>query len=359
MGFFALVEAQTDLPFLSNVYPDGSQPFQFTNKLGFTVTSPGGTIPQSGIQVLVDGTDVSSLLTISGSDSSKDVVFPYLMPNALHTSVILVTNLNGAGIAVTNSFDTFTQDNYMVDAEDFNYDGGQHLDDAYPGAYLGLGANADIDYFHTTQDGEQFAYRVGLPTEIADDFLRNGFGADYHLGWFGNGDWANYTHNYPAGAYRVFGRFAGDGGYSMYLDQVVSDAATTNQMTERLGRWGAVGRGWQVHDWVPLTDEGLAAPITVSLDGLTTLRISTTGNCNPNYFMLVPTTGINLSATKAAGNVVLSFPTEMGVIYRVFYRDDLSTGNWIQMGTVLGDGTRKSVSEPATADRRFYAVVAP
>ncbi len=34
------------------------------------------------------------------------------------------------------------------------------------------------------------------------------------------------------------------------------------------------------------------APVVVKLTGVTTLRISTpTGNCYPNYFMLVPASG--------------------------------------------------------------------
>ena len=84
---------------------------------------------------------------------------------------------------------------------------------------------------------------------------------DYDLTWFGNGDWANYTRVYPSGNFYVYGRFSGLGGYSMYLDQVVSGAGTTSQVTTRLGRWGIVGRGYNIYDWVPLTDEGLAAPV--------------------------------------------------------------------------------------------------
>jgi hypothetical protein len=47
------------------------------------------------------------------------------------------------------------------------------------------------------------------------------------------------------------------------------------------------------------------------------------------------------------------------VIYRVFYRDNLSAGNWSLLTSVLGDGTVKSASDPATATGRFYKVVAP
>ena len=49
---------------------------------------------------------------------------------------------------------------------------------------------------------------------------------------------------------------------------------------------------------MPLTDDGLAAPAVVKLNGVTTLRLTTAGNCNPNYFMLVPASGITLTATR-------------------------------------------------------------
>jgi len=98
----------------------------------------------------------------------------------------------------------------------------------------------------------------------------------------------------------------------------------------------------------------------VKLGGINTLRISTTtGDCYPNYFMLVPASGISVSAARSGSNVVISFPTQAGAIYRVFYRDTLTTGNWTLLTTLLGDGTGKSVIDPATVAERFYKVVAP
>jgi hypothetical protein len=182
------------------------------------------------------------------------------------------------------------------------------------------------------------------------------------LDWFGAGDWANYTDVYPTGNFNIYVRSAGLFGnsYEMYLDQVVSGAGTTNQVTKRLGHWGAPGRGQQTYAWVPLTDAGLVAPVAVKLGGVSTLRVSTpTGLCYPNYFMLVPASGITLSAARSGSNVSISFPTQAGATYRVFYRADLTTGNWILLTPVLGDGTVKSVSDPLTGSQRFYKVTSP
>lgn len=369
-NFLMLVPAATDLPTLSGIYPTGTRPFEHTNKFSFNVSSASTPIPESGIKLLLDGHDVTATLQISGTPLARSVVCPVLLPNAIHSAVILVTNANGVGISRSNRFDTFNPANPMTEAEDYDYEGGQFIDDPLPGfappyGYLVAAGVPDVDFHHTTVEGEQHWYRAApnVPTEVAGDYLRQKFVdygvSDYNLGWFGNGDWANYTRAYPAGNYFVYGRLAGSGGYSMYLDKVVSGAGTTSQVTQRLGRWGATGRGWQTYDWVPLTDEGLAAPVIVNLGGQATLRILTTGNCNPNYFMLVPTTGITVSIARAGADVVLSFPTQNGVNYRVFAKGNLATDNWALVANVAGNGGVQTLTQPATGSPRFYRVVAP
>jgi hypothetical protein len=363
-GCFILVAAQVDLPQLSGMYPTGLHPFEPTNSLAFRVASAGATFPAGGIKVNLDGIDVSSGLVITGPASTKSVVYPGLQPNAVHTAVITVTNSLGHGLRLTNHFDTFSQTNYMVEAEDFDYGGGQFVTPWQPAAYANLGATTNIDFQHSPFPDQAFTYRTdGIPEDLTHDYLKDAFidvGAfDYDLTWFGSGDWANYTRAYPAGTFNVYGRFSGLGNYTMYLDQVISGAGTVNQVTKRLGRWGTIGLGYRSYDWVPLTDDGLAAPALVKLGGLSTLRIFTTGNSNPNFFMLVPTSGITVTATRSGGNIVLSFPTQTGVVYRVFSRPDLTTGSWTLLTTVAGDGTVKSVSDPSTGTRRFYRVVAP
>ena len=335
-GFFMLVAAQVDLPRLSNLYPTGTRPFENTNALSFTVSSSGASFPTNGIKLLLDGVDVSAGLVITGSSSSKSVVYNGLLPDAVHTAIITVTNSFGHGISVTNQFDTFSQNHLMIEAEDFDYGGGQYISASnwFPDAYSGFDATTSIDFQHSPISGEQFNYRIGgIPESLVQNYLieaRQEFvdvgGSDYQLDWFGAGDWANYTDVYPTNSFYVYVRSAGlaDSPYTMYLDQVVSGAGTTNQMTKRLGRWSATGKGPQSYAWVQLTDETSAAPALVKLGGISTLRISTTtGLCYPNYFMLVPAAGITLSAAAAGGNVHISFPTQLGATYSLFYRTNL------------------------------------
>ena len=229
-----------------------------------------------------------------------------------------------------------------------------------------MGATTNIDFQRTAEAGEQWGvYRLdGIPESLVQNYVveaRQKFLGyfDYQLDWFGIGDWANYTDVYPTGNFYVYVRSAGLLGdpFTMDLDQVVSGAGTTSQVTQRLGQFSAVGINQQTYAWVPLTDGGLVAPVIVKLGGVSTLRISTTtGLCYPNYFMLVPASGITLSAARSGSNVSISFPTQFDAIYKVFYRADLTTGNWILLTSVLGDGTVKSVSDPTTGSQRFYKV---
>lgn len=376
-NFFILVPAQVDLPILSGLYPTGTHPFEPTNTLSFSVATAGATFPANGIKVKLDGNDVSAGLAITGSASAKNVVYPTLEPNTVHTAVISVTNSLGHGITVINQFDTFSQTNYMFEAEDFDFNGGQYVsaNDYYPNVYDQYESVTNIDYQHTyvsgePTDGSEYQYRInGIPAQLLgalgalNDYLRlvfvNNFAQDYYLYWFGAPDWANYTRVYPPGHFYVYARSAGAGANSMDLDQVVSGAGTANQVTRHLGQFDAVNNATM--SWVPLTDGGLLAPVAVNVGGLNTLRVSTsTGNCYPNYFMLVPASGIQLSAATAGANVVVSFPTQAGYNYRVFYRTSLTAGNWILLNAVLGDGTVKSASDSsASSNQRFYKVTSP
>jgi hypothetical protein len=365
--FFALVAAQVDLPILTGLYPDGAHPLEYATNLTFNVTTDGATFPANGIKVNLDGFDVSSALVLSGSPSDETVVYPDLLPNAIHTVIITATNSLGHGVAVTRQFDTFDPNNIMVEASDFDYNGGQYIssNNWYPNAYFTLTATTNIDFQHSTISGEQYPYRPdGIPQEQGQDYLTPTFvnygGIEYDLGWFGPGDWANYTRDYPAGNYFVYVRTAGLGAYSMYLEKVVSGAGTTNQTVTKLGDWNSVGVNNVTYAWVPLTDDGLVAPVLVNLNGVETLRLTTTtGDCYPNYFMLVPASGVKLSAAKSGANVVVSFPSQTGVVYRVFSRNTLDSGNWNLVTSVLGTGGVVPVNVPSAPAAQFYTVVAP
>ena len=171
--FYMLVPAQPDLPQLTGLYPGDynaletpyGNPFEDTNALSFTVTTAGATFPANGIQVILDGVNVSSNLVITGSSSSNTVVYPSLQPNAMHLAIITVTNSLGHGISITNQFDTFSQSNYMFEAEDYDYNGGEYVPSAdyTPDCYAYYLSVTNVDFHHTYIDGETAGTRLRLP----------------------------------------------------------------------------------------------------------------------------------------------------------------------------------------------------
>lgn len=60
----------------------------------------------------------------------------------------------------------------------------------------------------------------------------------------------------------------------------------------------------------------------------------------------------------AAGTFTGSFQTQNGIAYRIQYKDDLNAADWADLNTVNGDGSVKSFSNAAAANR-FYRVITP
>jgi hypothetical protein len=230
-----------------------------------------------------------------------------------------------------------------------------------------------VDFHHTINggeptDGSDFQYRQnGIPQESTPDYYLATFAAnpflyvDYNLYWYGGGDWANYTRDYPSGPFNIYVRTAGIGAYTMDLGQVISGLGTSNQVVKPLGQFSSTGININTFGWVPLTDAGGVAAVTVNVPGTSTFQLLTpTGDCYPNYFMLVPAAPIRLSAARVGNNINISFLAQTGSVYRVFYRTNLLTGSWTLLNSVLGNGPTESVTDsPASGSLRFYKVTSP
>jgi hypothetical protein len=97
--------------------------------------------------------------------------------------------------------------------------------------------------------------------------------------------------------------------------------------------------------------------VTLALGGLATLRTTTAGGNDPNYFMLVPTSlPVPVMAHRTSEAARLSFPTHAGVDYAVLCKDDLLDAQWQVWEEVLGDGGLKSLALALTGNRRFFRV---
>ncbi|HVU08495.1 MAG TPA: LamG-like jellyroll fold domain-containing protein [Verrucomicrobiae bacterium] len=384
-NFYALFPANTNLPAINNVYPDGSAMFQPTNKFTFNVTSAAG-VSQGSVSLVVNGTNVSSgSLTFSGSQNNWNVSFP-LSLNTSYTITINVVDSNGNTAATTKSFATFSSNYYTWEAEDFDYDGGKFIDNPQTNAYSGKGAVAEVDthqvnfaaaapYLYRTNDDVDLDNANGMSTEINGDQTRAqwNFTNDYTAGYFSanaaGGSWMNYTRHYPAGSYNVYGRLAAGGGATTcLLSKVTSGLGTSNQTVNLLGTFNIPNTAWESYTFVPLVDDS-GNPITVTFDGsATTLRLSrpdtdttTSPDCNANFLMLVPASGagtVTLTASVSGGNIVISFSTGDNThSYQVQYKNSLTDASWTPLGSPLvGNNSIQSVSDAIGNGSRFYRV---
>jgi hypothetical protein len=336
-------------------------------------------VASNNIHTLVNGVDISSLATYSGNNTNWSVSLP-CPQNKLITLVINARDANGLSNSVTETFDTFSQNNLMVEGVDWDFNGGQFIDNPVPTAPIapainsyyngGLdGTNASVfnaDY-DGTYDGELLGgYRNldnGFQCEICSDFVRDKFIAngslDFDLGYYNGGQWATYTRTFPTNNYNVFGRMAGGAGpfNNTTLKLVTAGRGTTTQTTQLLGSFAdANAAGWQTWHWVPMRDtNGNLA--TVSLGGVQAVRATSGNNVNVNYFMFVPVASLfpTLTASLNGSSIQLKFLTHSGNNYTVLYNNNLVGGAWQALSApIAGDDTVKTVTDTVAGTRRFY-----
>ena len=333
-NFYLLMPADTSSPTISNLYPDGSSFFQYTNTLSFTVSS-SASIPTNNVVVTLDGMNVSGLV-FNGSSVSWNVSCP-LQLNTNHTAVISVTAGDGNTANATVSFNDFQPTNYQWEAEDYDYAsngaGGHFFDNPQTNAYFGLPSMPGVDNYELDTNAAPFDYRADTlgaspSTDPAGDGQRPQFAGgaiDYKVGYFGNGSWVNYTRHYPAGSYNVWGRFAEDSSATeATLSQLTGGYAMPSQTVNAIGTFFIPPSGGpQVWEWAPLEDDN-GNLIKVRFDGSQeTLRLGGSPvngqpEVNVNFMMLVLATpdpffvvqALNVGATNV--QIVFSKPVEAG-----------------------------------------------
>jgi hypothetical protein len=362
----------------NNLHPPNNANIFLTNipSITYSVSSTFSTVATNNIHTLINGVDVSSSVSYSGNNTNWNASLP-CPQNLLITLTINATDANGLSNSLTETFDTFTQNNLMIEAVDWDFNGGQFIDDPAPTAPLFAATNSyynggingtnaavyKIDYTGT-YDGEALGgYRNldnGFQCEVSADFKRDKFIAngstDFDLGYYNGGQWANYTRTFPANKYNVYGRLAGGAGpfNNTTLKLVTAGRGTTNQTTQLLGSFAdANAAGWQTWHWVPMRDtNGNLA--TVSLAGVQTLKATSGNNVNVNFFMFVPTVPL-ITASISGTNVLLTFISQPAHNYTVLSNSTLSGGTWAPLSAVIpGDGTVITVTDPLVGPRRFY-----
>lgn len=379
--FYAMFPAITNLPSVSNIYPDGTAMYQPTNRLTFTVIASSG-IATNNIVVTLNGVTLNvTNLTFTGSSTSWNVSCP-LQLNTPYMVSIAATDSNGNSATGASTFDTFGPNNYTWEAEDFDHDGGLFIENQ-TNAYLNLGAEIAVDtlqvnfnaaapYLYRTNILSLPAENNGMSTEINGDVTRaqyvgTGY-TDYSMGYFSDGAWANYTRHYPAGNYYVYGRFASGGatGSDATLSQVTGGWGTANQTLSSLGVFNVPTTGWESYTFVPLVDQsGDLVPVTFN-GSTNTLQLGrptdnpTSPDVNANFLMLVPAPGsgqITLTASVTGGIITISFLTDSTHHYQLLYKNNLTDASWTPLGSLLtGNGATQSATDTAGSVSRFYRV---
>lgn len=197
---------------------------------------------------------------------------------------------------------------FVIEAEDYNYGGGQHVPAASVMPYLGgaysnrLGV-LNVDYFNADGADSQTYRPLPAPNNVRLlDNLLGRYGLE-RPGWTvpGNfrviapaaGDWQHYTRAIPPGEYWVWAAMShsgtSPGQLSATLELVTGDATQPSPGRVSLGAFNAPGSGEAGrNNLVPLRVGGV--PASVLLDQPTTTLRFNLGSGDLDWFVLVPVT---------------------------------------------------------------------
>ena len=374
-----------DMPQVVNRMPAPRVNFYpYTNGIGFTATTlTTNAINTSAIKLYLNGADVSSGLLTSGTASNVDVVFNGLAPNLAYDARIVLADFSGRTSTNEFTFDTFEEGYFdspgvkIIEAEDYNYDGGQYQDDPPPSGlnsagqqvngngvgpgYYDLNGISGIDYFDYSTSfgsGATAEYRttdfVGTQagsTEIdnagvINDTIRGKYALldlpEYEVRGTEGGEWLNYTRVFSNASYHVYLREACRAAQAVYLDRVTNDPTQTNQTTEGLGAFNVPSSAMLIdYRYVPLTDTNGNA-VLLNLSGTNTLRLTFGGqqtNATKNTMAL----NYLLFAPVTAPQVALESSSDLAAVF--------STDN-----AAAVDTANKTISVPPNGNVRFYRI---
>lgn len=303
-------------PKISDVVPAPNTPFHpAAQGIQFTATSTA-PIPAEGISVVLNGTDISSQLSVTGDPMARNVSWTGLEANRLYDASITVSNTMGVALFRTK-FQTMLDSNYTFEAEDWNFDGGQYILNPVvswvdPNSYVDRGGVLGVqgvdfnDLNSGTRPGTgSTEWRrpagAGLPQTIRTaDFMRQKYidamMDDYHVVNVLANEWLNYTRSFSAGNFKIYLRAQSSVAQRVQLDRVTGNITQPGQSTAFLGIF-YLPAGNSDYQFVPLRDASGQFEVTAQLSGLQTLRLTpmnANNNVSLNYVMLVPATQVAL-----------------------------------------------------------------
>ncbi len=294
------------------------------------------------------------------------------IPNAGIESVgdysVAVSNENGTTVVNGGPADdqarAIMENAFLIECEDWNYNGGQTVPAASTmpylgGAYDGLSAVLDVDFWNDGDEsgGAAFDYNRHQPSdegvielkggtnvagdpEQSGDAVANPLGrargrynnatwevrVNYAVGWTDAGDWQNYTRTIPKGKYNAVLAAAHDGLAANEINMILYKVANPTipdgsaagapgkqQGVTELGRFLGQGTGaWSSNDFFPLRKSDGSLSVIEADGNPMTLRLEFNSADGDADFILLypvaegPAQPGTAKIARSANNVVIS-----------------------------------------------------
>jgi hypothetical protein len=385
--WFVFAPATGVPPVLSGPTPPTDLTVRRDAALTWTIEDFNQKVVTNTIKLMFDGVDVSTSLQISKAGDITTIVYdppelldlgrkyPYELSFSDDATPAAVQQQSGTVVAYY--LPSTPAGGFLIEAEDFNYDGGKALPIASTMPYLGnaytnLAAVMGIDYMRgdVVNDGNNYRYLETNNVPMGGNFDTNTLDRiraqdaggvttwqvtnNYAIGWGGgNVQWYNYTRTIPANKYQVWlsGSYDGRGANQVagWLEKVTSGATTTNQTVEYLGRFNSPGSGgWGNNTLVPLVNTNTLLTAEIDLGGETTLRYNCTSG-DTDYLMLIPLGAalprIDKISVNAQGQVVIEW-TGAGTVQKA---STLPAASWTDV-----PGSSPLTVPPPASGQEYY-----
>src|SRR5262249_15032180 len=175
---------------------------------------------------------------------------------------------------------------------DYNFGGGQFVDNPGNNGYSGMVGVEEVDLHITTPDtsGYRPGDRLYIETQGNGDTPTAVQSPNWDVGYY-SGEWMNYTRTIADGEYYLYGRMStGDAtAQRAQADRILSGATNSSQVIAPMGTYVVRPGNWARYEFYPLRDA--AGDMVISrFNGVSTFRLTgdpSGGEINNNYFMLV------------------------------------------------------------------------